>query len=457
MQSVFPPDSIPAWATILTGLGEDYHGVFGHVDYLSQSTPNSTGGYEDELKGRTFFDAASEQGRKVCVVNPFLAYPPWEVNGMMVSGPLGLDAPVLSAGTVAASVPRRAPTIGGIEEYPRKGEIGDFIERTREDIEALVAYSAEALGQGDWDLGFVTFLQLDRVQHFLWRFADQGDSTYPHRNPWHEEIEHFYRDIDGACRTLAQRTGAECVLVVSDHGHGRRCERVINVNELLRRAGIVRTLADSRPWLESKYWLQRAKSASLSLAWRLRLEEQAFALARRLPNKKELKTSSFLHDKGGNLAAASAIGGTNPFGGIEINADGAASEGLTESEVVEMVIHVLESTRVRGQSPFLWIRRRAEMFTGPYAHKFPEVLFEMREEYGVGYDLFAPIEAPNVMHRRISGGHRLTGFLGAVGVSEIGEGNDASVEDVAPTVLSLLGCSVPEDMKGRVVASCASL
>lgn len=453
MTSVFPPDSIPAWASILTGLREDEHGVFGHIDYLSQKTPDSTGGYASSLSGRTFFDAASAQGKRVCVLNPFLAYPPWEVNGAMVSGPLALEAPVLASGNALLEVPSSAPIIGGIEEFPRRNETQPFIDRTAADIDALTDYAACAFAVEPFDLGFVTYLQLDRAQHFLWRFADSGDVTHPRASPFTESIALFYQQLDAACARLACATAAEHVVVLSDHGHGRRCERVVNINEVLRRVGIVRTVGGERPWATKGYWLQKAKIAVLNGAWTLGMEEEAFAIARKLPNKKELKTSSYLHDRTGNLAAASAIGGTNPFGGVDINSGNVGAAGLDAESVTERVAETLRAVTIHGESPFLWIKRREELYDGPFAEEFPAVLFEMKPRYGVGWDLLGPIEGPNVMHRRISGGHRREGFLGVTNAQEVGGASSATVIDVAPTVLGLLGCQVPNHMRGISLAS----
>lgn len=452
-RSVFPPDSIPAWASIMTGLREDEHGVFGHIDYLSQKTPDSTGGYAGQLKGRTFYDAASAQGKRVCVINPFLAYPPWDIHGVMVSGPLALEAPVIAAGDATVAPPDDAPIIGGIEEFPRRDALQGFIVRTAEDIEALTDYAESVMTRSPFDLGFVTYLQLDRVQHFLWRFFDRGDSTHPAENPFADAIKTYYRQLDAACTRLAEATKPAHVVVLSDHGHGRRCERVVNVNEVLRRSGLVQTTGRVHPWRSSGYWVQKAKIAVLDAAWRFGLEERAFAVARRLPNKKELKTSSYLHDRSNNLAAASAIGGTNPFGGVDINRENADRLGMDPSVIADTIIETLRQVRIAGESPFLWIERRETMFDGPFAGDFPDVLFEMHSRFGVGWDLYGPIEGPNVMHRRISGGHRREGVLGITHAVPLHADGIPSVCDIAPTILSLLGCVVPEHMRGEVIAS----
>ena len=36
------------------------------------------------LKGKTFWDIASKNGKKVCIITPQLGYPVWNVNGAMI-------------------------------------------------------------------------------------------------------------------------------------------------------------------------------------------------------------------------------------------------------------------------------------------------------------------------------------------------------------------------------------
>jgi len=83
LESTMPPDSIPAWVTIYTGMQPWEHGVVDSMDYLdirkgAQAVDTGT------FKGKTFWDKAGEAGKRVCVVNPLLAYPVWPVNGIMV-------------------------------------------------------------------------------------------------------------------------------------------------------------------------------------------------------------------------------------------------------------------------------------------------------------------------------------------------------------------------------------
>ena len=67
--------------------------------------------------------------------------------------------------------------------------------------------------------------------------------------------------------------------------------------------------------------------------------------------------------------------------------------------------------------------------------RYPPVLFKFIEGYGVDFGLYGSIFAPDVNHRRISGGHK---DLGVLACSFDVESPPDSIEGVYETVLELL-------------------
>ena len=85
IKSVFPPDTIPAWISIYTGLSPAEHGIIHTFDLFESDWQSISNLNIDAFKGRTFWDIASKQGKKVCILFPQSAFPPWEVRGVMIS------------------------------------------------------------------------------------------------------------------------------------------------------------------------------------------------------------------------------------------------------------------------------------------------------------------------------------------------------------------------------------
>ena len=411
LEAIFPPDSIPSWVSIFTGLDPSEHGVLESIDYFRKDAKRFA--VDTAIfRGRTFWDRASAIGKRVVVVNPLLAYPPWPVRGVMASGP------VFISGETAVEPPEArercdVPPLGGIVDFPDRRELASFAEKTRRETRRISDYTASLLRGEPWDLAFVTFLTLDRMFHFFWRYQDPGDPTHPRRSRHGDAIRDFHRVLDECVGDLVAAAGPDCVvLVLSDHGHGRRATLHFNVNELLLRGGYLRSRIAGPKILSPRYHIDRAKNAALETLHRLDLEDLSYRVAHLLPWTRRLKKGDVMTVPSDNLAAASEFGGNNPFGGVEISKRRCAEEGRAYEALRDEIISLLRGVRDReGQAVFLWAKRREELYAGTHLDRFPDILYEMRPEFGTGRSVHRPLVTLNPRHRKVSGGHRPSGVL----------------------------------------------
>ncbi len=426
LDSIFPPDSIPAWITIYTGAPPAEHGVLDSIDYLDPRDLAQVPSV-DAFRGRTFWDEVSRRGRRVCVVNPFLAYPPWPVNGFFVNGSVFSAGKTIAANDAAMMRRYPPPVLGGSGAYPGRRQLPAFLEESRSEAEALSAYARRLHREGDFDLFFVTYLTMDRVQHFLWRYADPGDPTHPRGNPLRGALLGFYRMFDRLIAEIRDDLGPdEALLVLSDHGHRRRCPRVLNLNEVLRRRGYFRPRL-RRPAVLDKSWLaEKAKNLSLSAFHRLRREDWLYALAKRVPSRRKLRKGGHIRSTQ-SVAEAWTLTGTVPFGGVVIHRENLPAEGDYERVRSELAA-VLGEYRHGGLPVFRWVARREDVHRGPRLDKFADLLFEMDPDFGVDWALFGPEVGWNTRHRKVSGGHDRRGLVvqhgfpdGAPAVAALGD------------------------------------
>jgi hypothetical protein len=219
------------------------------------------------------------------------------------------------------------------------------------------------------------------------------------------------------------------VLIISDHGHGRRCTRMIFVDEVLRRAGLIAESASGLRLLSSPYLIERAKRIVLGLTYRFALEVPAYKFARRLPSRKALKQSTFSSDAGSSPARLSRLFGRNQFGGIELREDTPQMRARVRA-VLDGIIDP-----ATGRGVFEWINDREDVVQGARIERYPPVLFKLMNGYGVDFGLYGSVFAPDVNHRRISGGHK---DLGILACSFDVEFPPDSIEGVYETVLGLL-------------------
>ncbi|MDD4856914.1 MAG: alkaline phosphatase family protein [Candidatus Krumholzibacteria bacterium] len=411
MQSIFPPDSIPSWVSIFTGLDPSEHGILESIDYFKKGVRQFAVD-TSAFRGRTFWDAASAMGKKVIVVNPLLAYPPWNVNGIMVSGPVFVSG---ESGMTPRELRERydLPPLGGIVDFPDRNELTAFAEKSKAETRAIVDLAVRLLEHEQWDLSFVTLLTLDRIFHFFWRYQDVTDPTHPRRSAHAGVIADFHLFIDDCVGRIIRAAGPDAMLlIVSDHGHGMRPTLHFNVNQLLLEKGLLTSRIRGPKALSARYHIDRAKNSMLDTLHRLDLEDISYRVARVLPWTRKLKKGDFLTERSENLATASDFGGNNPFGGIDVSRKICAERNIDYETLRDKIIAILMDAKGNtGERVFLWARRREEIYSGKNIEKFPDILYEMDSHYGTSWSLYRPLVTVNPRHRKISGGHRKTGVM----------------------------------------------
>jgi predicted AlkP superfamily phosphohydrolase/phosphomutase len=408
LESTIPPDSLCAWPTIFTGLNPAEHGYLELNDYLnSKECKDFNNSTFTQLKGKTFWDIAGEKGKKVCIVNPFSAYPSWPVNGVMVSGP------VFEGGNFSA-YPRKVTdnynlsSLGGNTDFPDKSDLDQFILRTRKSALELGDLSIRMYTDFNPDLFFATDLTLDRIKHFLWRYTDENDPTYPGINPYQDSIKEFYMLFDDLLGKLKDSLSKDTtLLIVSDHGHRRRCPTFLNLNEILRIKGYISVNTKGIRGI-AKQIIQRIKVFALMSLSRYDMQDAIYKIGRLIPNRKALKKSSYLIDRFNTAVSLSCICGSSPFGGIDINIQDKAELLKVRGNLITSLKNLNKEI---GRDVIKWVESRENVYQGHFEYKLPEIFFELNEDISIGQDFFVPYLTLDYTHKKKSGGHKREGVI----------------------------------------------
>jgi len=420
----FPIDSPSVWASIYTGLTPTNHEILSVDDYDVSL-----------LRGRTFWDIASRHGKKVCIINPFLAYPAWQVKGVMVSGPPFYTKSGASAYPDSILEKYTIPHMGGVlERYPVKNELRAFYERMRKITLNEADFGLKILKDYDWDLGFICFITLDGIEHFFWRYFDENDPTFPGNNPYEDAVKNFYQLYDEIVGEYTKLIDYDFLIVLSDHGHGMRNIKLANINETLRKAGYLKSNTKN----SFSYLMSIIKFRLLDFIYKHNLDDIALKITRIAPRiSKNVQKSSFSIDFENSLAYLSDLHGMNPGGGIEINLKREAEYEQLRTEIIKEISELKDPKS--GKKIVEWICRREELYSGKYISRFPDIVFELKSEYGVNWDVYTPLVTDCYAHKIISGGHTRNAVFIIKGAVEgkMARSSMTSV-DVAPTVLDLL-------------------
>lgn len=407
LQSVFPPDSIPSWITMFTGLDPSDHGVLDHVNYLlpEKDSPKVD---TSVFHGKTLWDRiGNEAGAEVCIVNPYMAYPVWPVNGVMISGP------VFMKGDIQVSDPARIngipvpKSMGGIDDLPGRKDIKPFYERTLSDTQEQADFGLRLFRQNQPGFFFQTFYTTDRIQHHLWRYCNPSDPTYPGPNEVEHGIHDFFVYIDQVVGSFMKELApGDLLMLMSDHGHGMRCTHCFNLNEYLRRKGYLKGASKSGIF-NKKVIIEKLKNKVLRFMHDHDLEDYISKIAKLVPNARELKKGTHITNYSQSMAYAPDFAGTNPFGGIFINKEHVGDYRVFRDQLISEMKEVTH----QGRKVFKWLRPREELYHGKHINRYPDILYEMVPDIGTGYSTLTDLITVNPTHKKISGGHKENGIF----------------------------------------------
>lgn len=433
LQSTIPPEPVPAWVSAYTGLNPANHGLLEKMDCLERAIPDSKP-FQEEM----FWERAARAGKRVCVLNPLLAGQNSTIKGLYLS-------PSASNEDRSESV---FPPLLDEPSIPPASQLAAFCDSLKERTEQQVAVALELFSREHWDLFFVQLDALDHVQHFLWRYSDPGDPMYPGKNEHASRILDFYRLFDKVVGSFSAILPAGCVLaVISSHGHERRCIYRLHINEWLREQdfltpqGTARSLSRHTP-------ASKRQNASAGSSEGDRQDSFFARLTRYLPWRNERHGSSHSIDHEHSIAHLAELANTtSSYGGISLNREQIDREQLDYEQVRDTILSGLAQLRFKDGLVVNWVQKREQCYQGKLLERYPDILFELRSDFGVGRSLYTPLVIPDSMHRLVSGTHSSHGvFLLENWPEELEAYEDfqiPTVMDVAPTLLRLLDIEYP--------------
>lgn len=479
LRSVLHPFTAQAWTSMITGVQQGKHRIF---DFWERDF--STYGFRLVNASHRAFPALwnllSRQGLEAIVVNVPHTYPPEPIQGVMVSG---RDTPGLDA--AYTHPPELKPELDRVSRTPYVIVPDDWMwmqrgrpDRAREEllreVEVRFDVALHLMRTRPWRLAFFVTSAPDGAAHFFWKYHDP---THPLHDPteaarYGDTLRAVYQACDHRLAEVLDYAAAlgDChVLVVSDHGQGPLGPMAIHLNLWLEQAGLLRfheagerRSAKERATALAARAVQRARRmvhghipfqtlAKLRRLWpdslRARLGAETF-----FPGVDWSRTRAFSEELRGNIWIN--LAGRDPQGIVQPGAEYEALRDRIVAELPEL------TDPVTGARPIRRVWRREELYAGPFLDRLPDLVIEA--DYP---DLFKPhgayrgpspvrhLSRAELAERPISGCHRQDGIFLAWGplVQPGSQVRGASLVDVAPTALHLLGLPTAAEMDGRAL------
>lgn len=463
LESSIPPITAAAWSTFMTGKRPGKHGVYHFVKLFDGESHADD---EPELvsartiKSPTLWDSMGHHDRHVVLVNIPLTYPPRAVNGVMVTGlltpsnaPVFTYPPELSHEITDYQIDLqrfidKTPHLDTFEAELTAPTL-DLVQEFRDMEDKRARVTLKLMQSEPWDFFMVVFTATDRMGHYLWPFhrSPQPDDS-PEVRQLCAAVRDNYKRLDAIVAELIERAGEDtAVVIMSDHGMGPVETKRLHCNNWLQQRGWLAAQTSGASITSADTWLSRLGLPRDKIG---RLIHRIPGLAQSRVVKKAAQSRSIAVDLHHSQAYCVPI--FYNIMGVRIRLEGDAKEALCRHIMAELQTLTDPET---GQQVIKRVLRAEEYYAGDHAQNIPDITAIADPDYGFSYYLsrYSSI----VTKRPTATGpakHRSAGIFMAVGpdVRATPEPlTGLNIEDVAPTVLYLMGLPVPTDLDGRVL------
>ncbi len=419
-----PPITPVAWTSMASGVGPAKHGVWGFTKYYREGNSHRSRPYTalDVMFPRAFEDAAL-MGLDVLVANWPLT---WPLRALCCLNRMTVVGDTFLAPRVEYWPQGLESRVGG--HFRTFDDVRDPYTRTSMLIEGMM----RLLDESDSDLAMFVLPFPDQAFHKDYREVLSV-------GPRSAEV---WRQVDSLAEEMARRSST--FMLASDHGVGTYTTCVNVIAPLMKATGV----GVPRD-LKGRLVLRLASIADLaSLLLPPSLSPRRLARDGRLPwlrsaFEREMAPIARAGRPGGGESELSEAPFTYDAGGLSISRL-LLFRGEAERE------EGLRALMSSGITRYLRVQRAEERFRGAYMPEYPALFIESLDE-----DKYHPVSSRGLaLHRRdVFPDHHVIGTLlvygeasGLVGASE------ARVEDVGPTLLSLLGLPEPRGAEGASLA-----
>ncbi|GIW89517.1 MAG: hypothetical protein KatS3mg108_3841 [Isosphaeraceae bacterium] len=470
LNSIFPPLSPVAWTSILTGKNSGKHGVFEFVEH-HHDPHNGRVNSSRSIHADLIWEITARHGLRTIAGAVPMSYPPrpQPFPGAFLGDFLApQNAPDfasdpgllrrLEAHLGQPYQPWDTSVHDGRREPQALASLTRFLDHHLKTVEFLLTQA------GPWDLFIYDLMAVDRIQHELWH-AWQPDHRLhrPDLAPVRHGFLDFWRRLDHGIGQIADSLPADSTLILlSDHGFGP-IEYYVNFNVWLLEHGFIQ-LKDSFYVRQKKFFYDRGICPEWFYGLLARFGAASTRVSRfrgkQLTWLDRLANHAFLSREHIDWSRTTAYAQGN-FGQIFLNLKGRQPHGCLDPADARPVLDDLKARLLQlphpqtGKPLVAHVYERDDLYHGPHAHLAPDltvVLADWRYRTIGLYDFttnktISPAFGP-------TGDHRIEGVFIASGPA-IRAGStlapNASLLDIAPTALRILGLTPPPDLDGRIL------
>jgi len=464
--STVPPNSPPAWASMITGVNPGKHNIFdfAYIDETYRKVPVDA---MSRIAASPLWRIMNRFGMSTGMVNIPIHYPAEPVNGFIICG---LVTPW--SAEVFTYPPEISREIGNPSD---QWLIGQTLVRGGSPEEFLKEIKEKTRRQADWiirlqkkyqpDFLMMVFDGTDKLQHFFWKYWDASHSRHDAgaHKILKEAIPDYYRFVDACLGEILETRRGTDVFVVSDHGF-TGMERDIFIEKWLVDEGYL--YLKNAPAPASNQVRNKGRSAWNALAnnGTLKAALKGNRLSRWILEK--IKGRIVDADDRAQLNRNVDWSKTSVFfagvssQSLQVNLQGREKFGIVapqdyEALVREVTAKLAALCDLQTGSPLVQAaHEKNELYHGPWAAHSPDIVVLTADRYSLQEGFPNRLVMPaSLFGADRSGGHRPQGIFIVSGpnVQPHAPALEAHITDIMPTVLHLSGLPIPDYVDGNVL------
>jgi predicted AlkP superfamily phosphohydrolase/phosphomutase len=456
LQSNIPPITPSAWTSVFTGKNPGKHGIY-DFESIDHRTYQSRVVRTDEHGEKTLWQLLGEANKRSIILDVPFTYPPQPLNGLMLTGygtPRTPETIFTYPRNLAELLPTELrPQVRVAIPTHRFDRSQQFIDEWLEVMAGRRKLLHYLIEQEAWDFFMVVFTITDNMAHVFWTYIDPAHPNYYRAEAavYREAFFHGYELCDQLLGELMEKAGPETTtLVVSDHGFGSVRPRQYIFQRLLEGGYITLKGASG---LSVKAWGLKTAVTTYNRFPALR-EWVKGMRPDSLDSLKQTLTQTGIMPSGKSLDFSKTRIIPTSFGlNLWVNegerfATGAVATAEKEPFLQELSQFLLADRDKTTDEPIIAKTYLGKsLYHGPFTGKGPDLVIEHS-------NFFRPYAETHPRNPYTEGGHTPDGIFLAHGPAiQPTQLENASLIDLAPTVLHLLGQPIPPDMDGRVLTT----
>ncbi len=265
LESSTPPITVPAWSSMLASKDAGQLGFYGFRNRADYSYDKMSIATSSAVRAPRVWDILGRAGKQVIVVGVPQTYPPKPVNGHLITSFL---TPPNAKYTYPDSLADEVESLVGeyLVDVPQfRTENKDYLlEQIYDMTEKRFTVLKHLMRTKPWDFFMFVEMGVDRIHHGFWKYHDPTHPKYVPGNPYENAIKDYYRYIDREIGEMVDGLDDDTVvMVISDHG-AKAMDGGICFNEWLiqegylvlkdKPAGIVPLEKCEVDWSRTKAW-----------------------------------------------------------------------------------------------------------------------------------------------------------------------------------------------------------